>query len=136
MKLMLFLIFTISLSAFAKDCTYSLESKYDSNIQFDKNNSNLFTKLEENLMWDIKRVIGSNVDCQYISNKKGLFHIRLKVFRYYNKVEYFGLIFKEEDQRTVGFDIDYDNKYMQTLTYTKNNREMVEKSLQFILSKL
>lgn len=136
MKTLLLLALTITTSIFAKECTFSTELKYDINSKIETDKERNFLNQEKDLIWDLKEILVTNLNCKYVAHKKGLFHINLSVFRYIKKIEYFGLIFKDEDQRSVSFSIDYNNKFYQGFVYRPDNREMIDKSFKFILSKL
>jgi len=130
------ILFTfLSISAFANDCTFSVKAKYGTNTKEKISEENKFTAQERELIWDLKRTISSNLNCTLVKDN-ALFHIELDVFRYYKKTAYFGLTFKEDESRSVGFSIDYNNEFFKGFKYTPNNRLMVDQSIKFMLSKL
>ena len=125
----------LTFSVFANDCTFSVNAKYGTNTKENIGQTNKFTAQEKELIWDLKRTISSNLNCTLVK-ENALFHIELDVFRYYKKTEYFGLTFKEDESRSVGFSIDYNNEFYKGFKYTTNNRDMVDQSIRFMLSKM
>lgn len=130
------ILFTfLAISSFANDCTFSVKAKYGTNTKEKISEEKKFTSQEKELIWDLKRTIRSSLNCTLV-NENALFHIELDVFRYYKKTEYFGLTFKEDESRSVGFSIDYNNEFYKGFKYTTSNRDMVDQSIKFMLSKM